>query len=343
MKNEAERRDLEFVLVTEDGVRVMRIRARESSRQEKSSESRDTDVLGSESVDKSSEVGSRTPTSIREYYNSRKKMIDEAIARMAETSMLPRNLFETALGGKRFRGVAVMLVAEALGASAKDAIPAAVAVELAHATSLDLDDIIDKDTMRRGRPARWVSEGVTKVILGGYGLLGLASKLVAEYGPQALKLWFDSWIEMVMGEAKDVLGGDAYEAVISAKTATLWGLATALGAIVANKRDKVQLARMYGRAMGMAFQIADDICDIVRADEAGRLPDNVSAKLFMFYLGVQSKFDKKEAEKRAIERLDYWVSVAEKYASKLTEDKVFRRLLRDYPGFTSRYMLDKCM
>ena len=342
MRNEKRSGDFEVVIITPDGVQELRVK-HGSDNKPRTDKARDNEVQRSEGVAKSVKVGSGVPESIKEYYNSRKQMIDDYIKSLAEKSPLPKSAFSTALGGKRLRGVLVMLVAESLGASPEDALKAATAVELAHATSLDLDDIVDRDVVRRGRPARWVREGILKVVLSGYGLLGLAGNLISDYGPQAVKEWFDTWVEMVVGEARDVLGGNAYEAIISAKTATLWGLAASLGAIVAHRNDKAQIARSYGRAIGMAYQIADDICDVIRASEDERLPSSLSAKMFMLYLGIHGGFDREKAEEKALEKLDYWIALAEKQAERLTTNKKFLKLLKDYPGFAARQMLDKCM
>lgn len=291
---------------------------------------------------KTVKVGGGIPEDIKSYYESRKKMIDEYIKKLAEKAPLPKEMFSSAMGGKRLRGVLTVLVAEALGAKPEKPLPAAAAVEIAHATSLDLDDIIDKDVVRRGRPARWVREGIAKVVLSGYGLLGFAGNLVSEYGPAAVKEWFNTWVEMVVGEVKDVLGNTTYESIISAKTAAAWGLAASLGALAAGKHGKTMIARNYGKAVGMAYQIADDICDIIRAYENERLPDNLSAKIFMLYLGIGSGFDKREAEEKAMEKLDYWIDIAEGYAKKLEAPHPFRRLLKDFPSFAARKMLDSC-
>jgi len=93
--------------------------------------------------------------SIHEYYQSRKAMIDKAVREFLEKEGL-LDVSPTPLEGKRLRGVLSVLVCEALGGKPEDALDIAVAIELAHAASLDADDIVDMDIVRRGKPATWV-------------------------------------------------------------------------------------------------------------------------------------------------------------------------------------------
>ena len=104
---------------------------------------------------------------IREYYESRREMVDQHVRRLVKELGLDI-VSETVLGGKRLRGVLTILVCEALGGKAEDALDAAAAVEIAHAASLDLDDIVDLDEIRRGKPATWIVKGLGRAVLGSH-------------------------------------------------------------------------------------------------------------------------------------------------------------------------------
>ncbi len=171
-------------------------------------------------------------------------------------------------GGKRFRGFLTLLTAEALGGSLDKAIPAAVAIELVHAASLALDDIIDGDTERRGRPSAWVAEGVGKASLSSLLLIAEAQKLTERYGFTAIKNVIRSWEEIVRGEIMDAYMVDNldpadYPTLIEYKTASLFRLATVLGSI-ASTGEVHDAASRYGRLIGVLYQVADDLSDYLR-------------------------------------------------------------------------------
>ncbi len=284
-------------------------------------------------------------SNLQSYYEYRKKLLDQKIMEFMEKNGLNK-VSLTPLGGKRLRGVLTLLVCEALGGKVEDALDAAIAIELAHAASLDVDDIVDLDVFRRGNLATWASKGIIKATLGTHSLVASAFSLVQKYGYDAVRVFTDTYQRMLAGEVKDIAQGDLYEAIIAAKTAALWAAAASLGAIAAKKNEYMKLAGNYGLAVGMAFQIADDIVDTIKVVEKMELQKLLqpSVAAFLAYLGLNTLLRnplkllmhgvqgvKEDVRNIAMEKLDAWVKKAQGYGSQLPAKEEFRQLILDYP------------
>ena len=295
---------------------------------------------------------------IREYYESRREMVDQHIKKLVKDLGLDI-VSETVLGGKRLRGVLAVLVCEALGGKAEDALDAAAAVEIAHAASLDLDDIVDLDEMRRGKPATWIAKGLGRAVLGSHLLVSTSLRLVERYGEQAMRLVHRAYNEMVRGELSDIRGGSFYEDIIRMKTAPIWGAAAALGAIAAGAQDEVVgKAWDYGVSVGMAFQVADDMRDVLLAVDQGKLLKllrNPSAIAFLAWLGVKALFERSpmqvlfgglrsvidRARETALKKLDEMVERAREAAKALPSvSNEWKKLLTSYPEFATQLLME---
>jgi geranylgeranyl pyrophosphate synthase len=174
-------------------------------------------------------------------------------------------------GGKRVRPRLTLLAYEAAGGQdLSEAVEVAAAVELVHTATLVHDDINDHGTLRRGRPtvnARW---GRTFALLTGDYLFTKVYELMAPY--KDLNIVFaDATVALVEGETLQAaaaksgkLDRETYMKVITKKTAVLFAAACKLGAMLA-KGNPEQIAAMesYGYSVGLAFQIVDDILDLV--------------------------------------------------------------------------------
>jgi len=286
---------------------------------------------------------------IIEYYSLRKKTVDEAVLKTLKEENLED--LETPKGGKRIRGVLTILVCEALGGKVEDALPGAVAVELAHAASLDLDDIIDFDILRRGGLTEWARKGITKAVLGSHELVSTSLDIIIKhYGSTYVDLIIDTYRRMLRGELKELLGGSLYEAVIASKTASLYAVAASLGAVAARKEEARNTAYYYGLNTGMAFQIADDIVDVIKIIndlDLKRLKEP-SVLLFIGYLGVETllrnplqfivhgaKFVADMVKQIALNKLTDYVKRAEAYASQIPAVSVeYTQLLQAYPNLS---------
>ena len=176
-------------------------------------------------------------------------------------------------GGKRIRGVIVLLACEAAGSHARRAIDAAAAVEVMHNFSLVHDDIMDHAQTRRGRPsvhARW---NVNTALLVGDVLLGLSYVSLARSQPHArvTALLTQALLEVCEGQALDLdfesrnnVTLPEYIHMIEKKTARLLSLSAELGAVIGGGSSRTTRAlRRYGLHLGRAFQIQDDLLDVV--------------------------------------------------------------------------------
>jgi len=176
--------------------------------------------------------------------------------------------------GKAVRPALALLCAQAVGGAPRAAVPAAVAVELVHNFSLLQDDVMDRDVLRRHRPAAWTVFGAADAILGGDALLALAFQCLAEGGltsggegmrrlsrcvaelchGQSLDLSFERRGHVEMGECWSMAAG---------KTAALFGCACALGALAGGATaGQAQLLDDFGNHIGLAFQLVDDLLGI---------------------------------------------------------------------------------
>ena len=186
--------------------------------------------------------------------------------------------------GKRLRPILVLMAAEACGASDDEAMPAACAVEMVHAYSLVHDDLpaMDDDDLRRGQPTCHKKYGEALAILAGDALLTLAFETLARQirPPQVAVACCEALARaagscgMVGGQADDCMGRlehgsiETLESIHNRKTGQLIRASLKLGALVAGADDtQVVALDEYGRRLGLAFQITDDLLD-VRGDEA---------------------------------------------------------------------------
>ncbi|WP_420035503.1 family 2 encapsulin nanocompartment cargo protein polyprenyl transferase [Streptomyces sp. cg28] len=178
--------------------------------------------------------------------------------------------------GKAVRPALVLAAARAVGGRARQAVPAAAAVELTHNFSLLHDDVMDRDATRRHRPTAWAVFGDADAILTGDALQAQAQRLLVEDGhaaaPAAMARLASCVVELCAGQAADVAleRRDPAEtslpetlAMAEAKTGALLGCACALGGLYAGAgEEEVAALDAFGRAAGLAFQLIDDVIGI---------------------------------------------------------------------------------
>lgn len=177
-------------------------------------------------------------------------------------------------GGKAVRGALALLSAEAVGAPAQVGLPGAVAVELVHNFSLLHDDVIDGDLQRRHRPTVWAQFGVAGAVLTGDAMLALATEVLLDEGtPEAVRaasLLSVTTRELIHGQFADVAFERRYDvslaqclAMAEGKTGALLGTAASIGAVLAGAGEPaVSALARYGRHLGLAFQLVDDLLGI---------------------------------------------------------------------------------
>ncbi|GIJ48916.1 geranylgeranyl pyrophosphate synthase [Virgisporangium aliadipatigenens] len=192
-----------------------------------------------------------------------------------------------AAGGKRMRP-ALALLAARFGPEpdGRRVLEAAALVELVHVASLYHDDVLDNADRRRGAPsanARW---GDRLAVLGGDYLVAKAAILGAGLGPQAQRAQAETLARLVRGQVSEAAGPapgqdpeQHYLAVVSDKTAALFGLAAHLGALAAGATPAATAAlTRYAEQLGIAFQLADDVLDIAADRAASGKPDGADLR-----------------------------------------------------------------
>jgi len=179
-------------------------------------------------------------------------------------------------GGKRIRPALTLLAGKFYRHNPEQLVTIATAFELFHTATLVHDDAVDDSAMRRGRPtvnSRW-GDGIA-VLLGDY-LFSNSAYLVYTVGNlRVIKLFSETLIIISSGQLRQLFSAydwrqtqqDYYEQ-ISSKTASLFAAATQAGALLSEAPEEaVQALYTYGRDLGMAFQIVDDILDFVGDEE----------------------------------------------------------------------------
>ncbi len=215
---------------------------------------------------------------------SRLDIIDKEIdAHIGEGSGEPLILYETArhllvAGGKRLRSLLVILSCEAVGGSIEKALPFAVATEFAQTASLIHDDVIDEDILRRGVEAAHKKYGQKMAILAGDLLIAQAVKMIGNHATAELLIQVaEGGIRMCEGEAFDMLMNadnpevmtkEAYLKMVEKKTVAFIKTATSMGASIGGgTSEQSDALGRYGENLGYAFQIRDDILNIISTKE----------------------------------------------------------------------------
>jgi geranylgeranyl diphosphate synthase type I len=173
--------------------------------------------------------------------------------------------------GKAVRPTLAILAARAVGGTAERATNAAIAVELAHNSSLLHDDVIDSDRTRRHRPTAWAVYGIPSAILAGDALITLATEaLVADRPPlategvprldAALLRVVDGQVADTAFEGRSDVRLDECIEMAANKTGSLFAAACELGALAAGATtQRVRQLRQFGEHLGLAFQLVDDL------------------------------------------------------------------------------------
>jgi heptaprenyl diphosphate synthase len=184
-------------------------------------------------------------------------------------------------GGKRFRATLVLLAAQFGNPADERVLPAAVAIELTHLATLYHDDVMDEAVIRRGLESansRWSN---MIAILTGDFLFARASRILADLGTEAIRIQADTFAQLVSGQIAETIGPDAgddplehYLRVVRDKTASLIATAGRFGAMFADApAEVVNRIAPACHALGVAFQLSDDILDIAsESEQSGKTP-----------------------------------------------------------------------
>jgi geranylgeranyl diphosphate synthase type I len=226
---------------------------------------------------------------LKEYLGSTALQVDRLINRYfghASGELGKASAHLLLAGGKRLRPALLLLSADAVRkGSSIDVMPAALALELTHSFTLIHDDIMDADAVRRGVPTVHTRWDEPTAILAGDVLFASAFEFIAladtpdNVKVRAVSMLARTCVEICEGQhmdisfesRDDVLEGE-YLRMVERKTGVLYAAAAGIGAILAGGNPAhVEALYNYGRGIGMAFQIQDDIIDLVApADVSGK-------------------------------------------------------------------------
>ncbi|MBI3193674.1 MAG: polyprenyl synthetase family protein [Ignavibacteriae bacterium] len=177
-------------------------------------------------------------------------------------------------GGKRVRAALVILACEAVGGQSSDAVPAAVALETLHNFTLVHDDVMDNSSLRRGRATVHTKWDTNVAILSGDEMIAYAYqsllKTTSTNIRKVMNVFTDAFIQVCEGQGFDKefetrcdVTLDEYLMMIEKKTARVISASCEIGGYIGNGTTReVNALRTFGKSLGLAFQIQDDLLDI---------------------------------------------------------------------------------
>lgn len=267
---------------------------------------------------------------LKEYLATRAAEVDAALdAFLPKAKEKPATIhaamrYSIFAGGKRLRPILCLAAAEACGGDLESAMPPACAVEILHTYSLVHDDLpcMDDDDLRRGRPTCHKVYGEGMAVLTGDALLTEAFLILAQTSPAKRYPTASYVAELALtGGSTKLIGGQVMDLegegkkltkaqlvkIHESKTAALLATSIRLGAMTANATDKqLESLSVFGRALGLAFQVIDDILDVTASTEVlGKTAGKdlaVEKATYPAILGLEKS--RKEAAKLTKEAMD---------------------------------------
>ncbi len=235
-------------------------------------------------------------------------------------------------GGKRTRPIILMLSAKLCGGTDEDVINAALAVELIHTASLIHDDIIDRGRFRRNSECLHVKYDESLAMLVGDYLISKSVELVSEYDEEVIKRFSRAGMLMAEGEILDIrstedpdFSEDDYYRCIWKKTASLFSVCSWAGCrIVSSIEEWIEKMFQFGRDLGMAYQLVDDMLEFVRAYE-DKSSEFESVTLPIIY---SKRYGMEQGIKRVLDRIIHYVQSAKNHLNIFPEGEIKDKLLR---------------
>jgi geranylgeranyl diphosphate synthase type II len=213
-----------------------------------------------------------------EYCHSLRSRVDasllEAISGV-QPPHLNQALRHAIAGGKRVRPLVLLTACAAAGGDEEDALDAAAALELLHTSSLIHDDIMDQSVLRRGRPTVHALYGISTAILAGDTLIALAMRSIHKVRSPRKEIIIDvftrTFLQTCEGQGLDLalsgredIADAAHAVMVESKTAKLVESCAAIGALIGTGDDTIiDLLKRYALNVGMAYQIRDDLLDVI--------------------------------------------------------------------------------
>ena len=263
---------------------------------------------------------------LRKYLKARQRLVEQALDRyLPRATVKPATIhkamrYSLFAGGKRLRPILTLAAAEACSGATTHALPLACAIECIHTYSLVHDDLpsMDNDDFRRGRPTCHKVFGEGIAILAGDALLTIAFEIVSRARPTSRydtgTLLRETAVaagsqKLIAGQVADLeaegkkVNRSGLRYIHENKTAAILTTAVRLGAMSANaKPNELAAVTRFGRALGLAFQVVDDILDVTQTSEKlGKSAGKDVAAQKATYPAVIG-LEKSRAEARALTR-----------------------------------------
>ncbi|MCD6236509.1 MAG: polyprenyl synthetase family protein [Thermoplasmata archaeon] len=221
----------------------------------------------------------KSKLTLEAFFATTKRDVEKAI----KNRIKDKTILSQLEGGKRLRPIIAILSFKACtgGKESKEvyrrAVEGTVGIELAHTASLVSDDIIDRDTLRRGKPSLYVEKGIEVAILISQKMLALGFDIALDRGINFVKLYIETWNDALSGELLEIEINkreflsvplfSTYLKIIEKKTSSIFASACKAGALEANASSKiVRILGEYGKEVGIAYQLADDLVDLCNGE-----------------------------------------------------------------------------
>ncbi len=250
-------------------------------------------------------------------------------------------------GGKRVRPAVVLLAAKFHTYDLEKLIPLATAIEVFHNATLVHDDSVDKASVRRGKPSAVSVWGDSVALLLGDYLFGSSADLMCRTGSlEVMRLFARTIMTICSGQLKELMGAynwrrgqTEYYEEIESKTAALFATAAQSGAILSEaSRDEVEALKTYGHAVGMAFQIIDDILDFIGDEKDLGKPvggDLLQGTVTLPAILFAEKYPEDSALRGALENRDDRAQV-QQFVDRLRDSSVIQECYGIAAGFTAQ-------
>lgn len=297
--------------------------------------------------------------------------ITKYVSKGSKTILYDAMEYVFSTGGKKLRSALCLLTCETLGGDSTKAISFATAIEIIHNASLVHDDLEDGDKIRRNLPTVWTKYGIPQGINIGDGLIFKAyecllssKKFLSE--EQVLKLaemFTNSLVTLVEGQNmefdfrnRDDVRKDEYVEMAEKKAGVLIGLSLSSGALIADKPDNLQSDLMeYGKKIGLAFQIRDDILNLFgKNTEYGKEIGNdiKEGKRTLIVIDCLNKCKddekekllqilKRERNKVTKDEVQFAIDLMEKYNSKESASNYAKEIINEANNILNKINNDK--
>jgi octaprenyl-diphosphate synthase len=280
------------------------------------------------------------------YIENARRVVDFEISQImpmvADLGLYEKIKYVLRTRGKRLRPIMVLLSAQSVGGQLETVRKLALAIEMLHAATLIHDDILDQEILRRNELTANKKWGIRNAVLIGDVLASLSLYLSADYGSEITKIISQTCVILSDGEYLDAKEArytrkeSDYIETTRRKSASLFKASTQCGAIAAKaKRDETDALSIFGENFGVAYQIKDDLLDIIPLKDS--LPQDIKifrATLPIIHLCQSAKPEVKEELFQAIGAIN-----AQNPNAKETTIKILREHLESTGSL--RYCADK--